>query len=216
MAHGSPAAKSNASPKQQSPKPAESEAEKSAKAPDAPAGTGASPIKKRISAIVDGAFADNTQKKVDDDSPAQKRQKKSTPAAAKCTIRAIWGEAETGKRPYMEDRHVLMHGTFRRPVTEKETALPPNSVRECTFIGVYDGHGGSSAVDFVRAHLHERIQHSKLWDYFGKVDGESQRQLQTHFAEIFAKIDADCIAAVASDQYPVRFNKSKRASPVCN
>eukprot|EP00750_Incisomonas_marina_P029093 INCI7044.2.p1 GENE.INCI7044.2~~INCI7044.2.p1 ORF type:complete len:431 (+),score=73.73 INCI7044.2:68-1360(+) len=151
-----------------------------------------------------------------------KRPKVSSTKKVACSIRAVHGVEAIGQRPYMEDRHTIIHRIFAphdhggsdsassgsdHSESESNSSESPrakdggsNLTSECTFVGVYDGHGGSSAVNFVHEHMHSRIAaHPRLWNFLGRTDGDSIRSLQRCFAEIFSELDDACIQSVTAD-----------------
>ena len=73
-----------------------------------------------------------------------------------------WGlSTRQGKRPFMEDRHSV------------------ESLDNLHFFGVYDGHGGTGAAEFVKEHLHEN---------FFKAKGET---IEERLTSVFLKTDKD-------------------------
>lgn len=71
------------------------------------------------------------------------------------TTRFVCGHHEMkGRRQTMEDKSI-------------HCSLPDGSGREAHFVGVYDGHGGKEAAEFVGEKLHVNLQAAlpKTWDY---------------------------------------------------
>ena len=67
-----------------------------------------------------------------------------------------------GKRDYNEDRVSIIHNIPKPPgySESKNNNIPwPN----CSFFGLYDGHGGSRACDFLRDNLHKYIINDKYF-----------------------------------------------------
>jgi len=88
------------------------------------------------------------------------------------TTRFVCGMHEIkGRRPTMEDKSIWCD-------------LPDGSGREAQFVGVYDGHGGRGAADYVGEHLHVNLQAAlpRTWDY------------QSALYEAFQKTDENLLA----------------------
>ena len=66
----------------------------------------------------------------------------------------------SGKRSYNEDRVSIIYNIPKPQGYNENKNLPwPN----CSFFGLYDGHGGSAACDFLRDNLHKYIINDKYF-----------------------------------------------------
>ena len=65
-----------------------------------------------------------------------------------------------GKRDYNEDRVSIVYN-IPKPPNYKESK--DNSWPNCSFFGLYDGHGGNGACDFLRDNLHKFIINDKYF-----------------------------------------------------
>ena len=76
-------------------------------------------------------------------------------------IQAYSTITSSGKRDYNEDRVSIIYNIPKPPgYSENRNNIPwPN----CSFFGLYDGHGGSRACDFLRDNLHKYIINDKYF-----------------------------------------------------
>ena len=76
-------------------------------------------------------------------------------------IQAYATITSSGKRNYNEDRVSIIYNITKPPgYTESKNKMPwPN----CSFFGLYDGHGGNRACDFLRDNLHKYIINDKYF-----------------------------------------------------
>lgn len=180
----------------------------------------------KIAAAAAAAVAGASETVSFDTSPP-KKQRQYSPQKS-CTLKAICGVDHIGKRPYMEDRHTIIFRSFVPTVNKSahisdnlnENTSTSNAVEiqktknehprrmltECTFIGVYDGHGGSKAVDFVNSTIHRRIAtHPSIWESLGKTDSESKIELEKHLCKIFSDVDDECIEYLSASELNGQF-----------
>ena len=74
-------------------------------------------------------------------------------------IQAYATITSSGKRNYNEDRVSIIYNIPKpQGYTQKNTPWP-----NCSFFGLYDGHGGSAACDFLRDNLHKYIINDKYF-----------------------------------------------------
>ena len=76
-------------------------------------------------------------------------------------IQAYATITSSGKRNYNEDRVSIIYNITKPPgYTESKNKMPwPN----CSFFGLYDGHGGNRACDFLRDNVHKYIINDKYF-----------------------------------------------------